>query len=155
MSTSAFDELPNTVGSVVVGEPFCLGAEDNEFFHRATWLDKAYPNGDVPEFPDEIVEGFWLLSMLDAISRLSAGTNDDQMWGLNYGLDRVRFVTPVHLGEMITPTFETLQVVPKDGGYKVLRRCTFQVDGHEAPAMVADWWGYVMPRGMVEKGRRA
>jgi len=51
-----FDHLPETVGSVAHGKPFTVGAEDNGLFHRATWLDKAYPEGDVEEFPEEIVE---------------------------------------------------------------------------------------------------
>jgi hypothetical protein len=36
----------------------------------------------------------------------------------------------------------------------VLRRCTFTVEGHDRPAMVADRWGFVLPNGTVEKGRR-
>ncbi|MET8977923.1 hypothetical protein ABZX85_20120 [Streptomyces sp. NPDC004539] len=142
------------MGTTIQGEPFTLDAEDSRYFHKATWLDTAYPD-DVEEFPDTLVEGFWLLAMVDAVSRLSTSTDSTATWALNYGLDRVRFISPVHLGQRILPTFEVLDVVPKDGGYKVLRRCTFQVEGAETPAMVADWWGYVLPRGTVERGRRS
>ncbi|MET8989362.1 hypothetical protein ABZW49_28265 [Nonomuraea wenchangensis] len=61
-----------------------------------------------------------------AVSRFADGGVDD-LWGLNYGLDRVRFVSPVHLGDLIVPTFEVLKAVRKDPGYKILRRCTFAV----------------------------
>ncbi len=148
-----FDALPDTVGQVVVGEPFVLGEDDSALFHRATWLDKAYTT-DVPEFPDTLVEGFWLLSMLDATARFAMSDADETTWGLNYGLDKVRFVSPVHFGDRVIPTFETREVIEKDGGYKVLRHCTFQVEDADRPAMTADWWTYALPRGEVEAGRR-
>ncbi|MBP2327204.1 crotonobetaine/carnitine-CoA ligase [Kibdelosporangium banguiense] len=148
-----FDDLPSTVGMVVQGKPFALGNEESDLFHRATWLDKAYPE-DPPEFPENLVEGFLLLSMVDAVSRMAGMSDADTMWGLNYGLDRVRFTSQVHLGDRILPTFETLEVVPKDLGFKVLRRCTFTKEGHDRPAMVADWWTFVLPSGTKEKRRR-
>ncbi|MFJ7213674.1 AMP-binding protein [Amycolatopsis sp. NPDC098790] len=149
----AFADLPATVGTVVHGEPFALGNEERELFYRATWLDRAYPQ-DPADYPENIVEGFLLLSMVDAVARLAQRDAGSQVWGLNYGLDRVRFVSQVRLGDTIVPSFETLEVVPKDVGFKVLRRCTFTVEGQERPAMVADWWAFVLPNGTVEKGRR-
>lgn len=154
MPTVKFDELPGSIGTIIEGEPFHLSAEDSELFHKATWLDKAYPGDDVPEFPERIVEGFLLLSMLDAVLRFATGIDDTTMWGMNYGLDKVRFTAQVRIGDTIIPTFETLQVVPKDNGLKVLRRCTFRLQKSSEVAMLADWWGYALPRGTVEKTRR-
>jgi acyl dehydratase len=144
---TAFEDLPGTVGRIIEGEPFSLSAEDIDRFHQATWLDKAYPEGSVPEFPETLIEGFHLLSMVDAVARFAAGAEADLMWGLNYGLDRVRFVNQVHHGDRILPTFETLEVIAKGEGFKILRRCTFTVEGSDSPAMVADWWGFALPRG--------
>jgi|SRR5882672_2901720 len=154
MNITTFDDLPKTVGDVVDGEPFSLGADDSNLFHRATWLDLAYAGNDQPEFPDTLVEGFWLLAMVDAVARFASPQGLDQFWGLNYGLDKVRFVSPVHFGDRISPTFETLEVTPKNKGYNVLRRCTFRVEGAERPAMVADWWCLVLPRGVFDESRR-
>jgi hypothetical protein len=155
MPAVSFEDLPSTVGQIIQGEPFQLNSEDGALFSKATWLDQAYPGGDVPEYPDELVEGFLLLSMLDAVLRFATGKDNSTMWGLNYGLDKVRFIAPVHFGDTIIPTFETLEVIPKDEGFKVLRRCVFRLEGSSTPAMVADWWGYGLPRGTVEKARRA
>ncbi|MBP2328161.1 crotonobetaine/carnitine-CoA ligase [Kibdelosporangium banguiense] len=152
-TTGKFEDLPSMVGTVVRGEPFALGDEESELFHRATWLDKVYPE-DPADYPENLVEGFLLLSMLDAVARMAQPAAASQVWGLNYGLDRVRFVSQVHWGDTIVPAFETLDVQPKDVGFKVLRRCTFTVEGHERPAMVADWWTLVLRNGTVEKGRR-
>jgi acyl dehydratase len=141
------DSSPVPVGAVVHGEPFVLGEQGSTQFSQATWLDRAYPDHD-PDFPEALVEGFWLLSMVDAVSRLAEPAGRADIWGLNYGLDRVRFISPVHFGDRIESTFEVLEVVPKGPGWKVLRRCTFQVEGHDDPAMIADWWTFVLPRGV-------
>jgi len=155
----SFGDLPSSVGTVVTGVPFTLGEFEVEHFEKATWLDKAYPE-DAPEFPPTLVEGFLLLSMLDAALKLSVDGGDggdgveSDMWGLNYGLDRVRFVSQVHRGDRVLSTYKVLEVKPKDLGYLVLRRCVFTVEGHDRPAMTADWWSFVLPSGTVERGRR-
>lgn len=153
MSDLAFDDLPASVGTTTEGMPFVLGQEELSAFEKATWLDKAYAE-DLPEFPPTLVEGFMLLGMVDAASKLATPGRSETMWGLNYGLDRVRFIKPVHIGQRVLSTFETVAVEPKDQGYKVLRRCVFTVDGDDGPAMIADWWSFVLPRGTVERARR-
>jgi carnitine-CoA ligase len=145
---------PAVVGEVIIGKSFVIGRRDVDQFESGTWVDRAYPEGDVPEFPDTLVEGFHLLALVDPVLQFALGDGPRPMWGLNYGLDKVRFVSQVHVGDVVAPRFETLEVQEKDGGFKVLRRCTFTVVGAERPAMVADWWAYQLPRGLVEKGRR-
>ncbi|TRW80981.1 hypothetical protein FK535_18140 [Mycolicibacterium sp. 018/SC-01/001] len=153
MNHRTFADLPGTVGHIVNGAPFVLTHEEHAAFEKATWLDKAYPD-ELPEFPPTLIEGFLLLSMVDAAARLAAPDDTATMWGLNYGLDKVRFIAPVHLGQTVLSTYETLAVEPKDEGFKILRRCTFTVEGADTPAMVADWWSFVLPRGTVERARR-
>ena len=146
--------VPAVVGEVIIGEPFAVSRLDVDTFERGTWVDQAYPEGAIPEFPESLVEGFHLLALLDPILQFALSDKPREMWGLNYGLDSVRFISQVHIGDRLVPKFETLEVQPKDGGFKVLRRCTFTVEGRERPAMVADWWAYQLPRGVVEKSRR-
>lgn len=146
---------PAVVGEVIVGEPFVVTRWDVDRFESGTWLDRAYPDGTIPEFPETLVEGFHLLALVDPVLQFALGDKRAQMWGLNYGLDSVRFVSPVHIGDRVLSTFETLRVEPKDQGFKILRRCTFAVEGAERPAMVADWWAYQLPRGVVERARRS
>ena len=141
----SFDEIPLLKGRTLVGEPFVISAEDQERFEAATWLDRAYVE-DPPEFPDNIVEGFFALSLADAVGVFNTPGGREAYWALNYGLDRVRFVSPLWLGQPIIPTFEYLDVKPKDEGYLVLRRVTFSHEGAERPGMVADWWGFLQRR---------
>lgn len=77
---------------------------------------------------------------------LALPTDQDSYWALNYGLDRVRFVSPLWLNQPIIPTFEFLDVKPKDGGYLVLRRVTFAHADSERPGMVAEWWAFIQRR---------
>ena len=137
-----FADLPSAVGTIIEGEPFALGDQELDLFERATWLDKAYPE-DAAEFPEQIIEGFLLLSMLDAVLQFTSSHDKSSMWGLNYGLDRVRFVSQVHVGERIVPRYEVAAVEPKDVGFKVLRKCTFTLEGSGKVAMTADWWSFV------------
>jgi carnitine-CoA ligase len=131
----------------VTGKTFTISAEQQELFDRATWLDQAYAEGDADEFPETIVEGFLLLSLLDALSRFAGLVDPDTTWGLNYGIDRARFVSPIYFGDPIVPEFEVLEVKHKHDGYLVLQHCTLTVEGADRPGVVADWWGLIQQRG--------
>lgn len=141
-----FDDLPRMVGTTIQGEPFELSQAELSGFEKATWLDRAYPAED-GVYDDDMIEGFLLLGMLDAVLRFTGQMDPVDSWGYNYGVDKVRFVTMVHVGDRLIPTFEVREVVPKGEAFKVLRRCTFTFEGDERIAMVADWWVYVMRRG--------
>lgn len=141
------EELLELVGSVTRGEVFAVDARQHEQFVKATWLDRAYPD-ELSDFPETLVEGFLLLSLVDATNRFSQPPTPSSTWAVNYGLDRVRFAAAVHVGQGLIPQFEILAIERKSTGVKVLRRCTFLHAADERVAMVADWWGYVMPRGV-------
>jgi acyl dehydratase len=154
MSTGArFHEIPQLVGRKVSGETFTISASQQDLFERATWVDRAYADNEAEEFPETIVEGFFLLSLLDALSRFAGMIDPDTTWGLNYGVDRARFVSPIYFGDPIVPEFEILQVKSKHDGYLVLQRCTLTVEGSERPGMVADWWGFIQQRATTDSNR--
>lgn len=58
--------------------------------------------------------------------------------GLNYGYDRIRFPAPVPVGSRLRmrAVLQDLQDVP--GGVQITVRQTFEVEGSEKPACVAD-----------------
>jgi carnitine-CoA ligase len=141
-----FEEIPQLQGRRSTGEPFTVERAERDLFERVTWLDRAYPEPDPPEFPADIVEGFHVLALLDAVSAMAMPFDRSTAYGYNYGLDRVRFVSPVMVGDRVVPSFEVLEVRPKGDGYLILRRCELQVEGGERPALVADWWVYLLPR---------
>lgn len=58
--------------------------------------------------------------------------------GINYGLNRLRFPAPVPVGSRIRVTGELADVTEIPGGYQVTNRVTWEVEGNEKPACVAD-----------------
>lgn len=56
---------------------------------------------------------------------------------LNYGYDRVRWLTPVRVGSRLRMTAELLAVEPIEGGSKFRMKQTFEIEGEDKPACVA------------------
>jgi acyl dehydratase len=140
-----FDAIPGLLGRVYEGEPFTITFAERDDFERITWVDRAYPGPDSPDFPEDIVEGFHSLAMLDAISALALMIDHSTVTGYNYGLDRVRFTAPIRIGDRVRSQFEVTDVRPRGEGYLILRHCELTVEGAPRPALVADWWALVLP----------
>ena len=59
--------------------------------------------------------------------------------GINYGLNRVRFITPVRVGRRIRLRSKLLGVEKiSDDIYHLLYEQTIEVEGEQRPAMVAE-----------------
>lgn len=140
-----FDAIPGLLGQAYEGEPFTVTRAERDGFERITWVDRAYPGPDSPHFPEDIVEGFHSLAMLDAISALALVIDRSTVTGYNYGLDRVRFTSPIRIGDRVRSRFEVTDVRPRGEGYLILRHCELTVEGAAKPALVADWWALVLP----------
>ncbi len=86
-------------------------------FETGTWLDRAYPEADdyPDEFPTEMVPGFMTLALVDAIGAMTRRYEPTDWHVLNYGLDRVRFVRPVAVDDVVRVSFTVAAVAPVDG----------------------------------------
>jgi acyl dehydratase len=58
--------------------------------------------------------------------------------GVNYGVDKVRFVSPVKVGARIRAGAEMVEVSEVKGGLQTLVRVTIELEGSEKPACVID-----------------
>jgi hypothetical protein len=58
--------------------------------------------------------------------------------GINYGVDKVRFTSPVKVGDRIRAGAEMLEVTDVIGGLQTLVRITIEIDGSDRPACVID-----------------
>lgn len=56
---------------------------------------------------------------------------------VNYGLDKVRFVSPVKVGEKVRMNAVVAEVTEVKGGWQLAVDQTFEVTGSERPAVVA------------------
>ncbi len=57
---------------------------------------------------------------------------------VNYGTDKVRFPARVPVGSKIRASAELVDVKPTSLGYLVTTRITFEIEGGDKPACVAD-----------------
>jgi len=150
----AFADIPTLAGRVFEGDLFKLVTEEQDLFERATWIDRVYADTDPPEFPDQIIEGFYALAMLDATQKLAFRVDTNEAYGYNYGTNHVRFVSPMFAGDSIKPTFEVTDVQRRGEGFLMTMACRFEVPGSAKPGMVAEWLVLILPRKGYELARQ-
>jgi acyl dehydratase len=100
-------------------------------------------------FGTTIAQGSLLVGNLVRLQEQAIGTLDEPSirYALNYGFDRIRFVTAVPAGARIRGRFDLAAIRHRDDGAGVLvLDVTLELEGHERPAVVARWLGLVQPR---------
>jgi acyl dehydratase len=86
-------------------------------------------------FGTTIAHGFLTLSLLSALSREAFELRGSYAMRINYGFNRVRFVSPVPAGARIRARF-TPQAVTD---IELIWQVTVDVEGSSKPAVVAEW----------------
>ena len=94
-------------------------------------------------FGSTIAHGFLTLSLLSMLSGMGGGLKlENTVMGINYGLDKVRFLNPVKPGAKIRARFVLASAEEKKPGSFLLKHnVTVEIDGEEKPALIADWLG--------------
>ena len=118
-------------------DQFADATDDHQYIHVDAERAAQTPFGGT------IAHGFLTLSLLSALSSRGGGLKlENTVMGINYGLDRVRFVNPVRSGQRIRARFTLSSAEEKRPGQYLLRYgVTVEIDGEEKPALVADWLG--------------
>jgi acyl dehydratase len=90
-------------------------------------------------FGGPIAHGYLTLSLVAAMVMELGVIPPDAATGLNYGLDKVRFIAPVKAGARVRARANLLAVEPQ-GGRRVLLKlnCTLEIEGEAKPALVAE-----------------
>ncbi|MCY4016292.1 MAG: MaoC family dehydratase [Gammaproteobacteria bacterium] len=141
-------ELPDYVGREIgVTDWLAVEQERIDQFADAT-DDHQYIHVDAERaartpFGGTIAHGFLTLSLLSALASRGGGIKlENTVMGINYGLDRVRFVNPVRSGQRIRARFTLAGAEEKSPGRFLLRYAvSVEIEGEEKPALVADWLG--------------
>ena len=90
-------------------------------------------------FGTTIAHGFLTLSLVVHLGSQIEVPLDGVRMGINYGLDKVRFITPVPVGGRIRARRTILEVAPSsDGGIQVKNLMTIELEGSERPACIAE-----------------
>ncbi len=88
-------------------------------------------------FGTTIAHGFLTVSLLSNLSRQAVDVRGNFKMRINYGFNRLRFVSPVPAGARIRARFSPLKVTENEVTWQV----TVEVEGQEKPALVAEWLG--------------
>jgi len=88
-------------------------------------------------FGAPIAHGFLTLSLLPVLFETGFAIADVRM-GVNYGLNRVRFASPVKVGSRIRGHFKLLSFEPLEGGAQLTVQATIELEGSAKPACVAE-----------------
>ena len=90
-------------------------------------------------FGAPIAHGYLTLSLVAAMVMELGVIPPDAATGLNYGLDKVRFVAPVKAGARVRTRAKLLAAEPQSGGKMLLKLdCTLEIEGEAKPALVAE-----------------
>lgn len=115
-------------------DQFAEATEDRQWIHT----DPERAARESP-FRQTIAHGFLTLSLLTELGRLAMSVKGLRM-GLNYGLNRVRFVSPVPAGVRIRGRFRLASFEEKRGGAQVVWEVTVEREGgSEKPCCTAEW----------------
>lgn len=93
-------------------------------------------------FGGAIAHGFLTLSLASRFAYDCFSMLPGQVMGVNYGMNKLRFLKPVLAGSRLRGRF-TLQAVRARGKEKMMREnlLTVEIEGEETPALIAEWLG--------------
>jgi acyl dehydratase len=139
-------ELESRVGQEVGVSPWIeITQERIDSFARAIedfqWIHVDRERAGRSPLGGTIAHGFLTLSLLSHLSESTFSFSDRRV-GINYGLNRVRFTSPVPAGSRLRARF-TLQKFERieDNGVQVTWNVVIEREGAAKPALVAEWLG--------------
>ena len=113
--------------------------EDHQFIH----VDPERAKKETP-FGTTVAHGFLTMSLLSIMSYevmpVIAGTT----MGVNYGFDKLRFISPVRSGKRVRGRFVLAEArLRKPNELQSRTNVTVEIEGEDKPALVADWLGLI------------
>ena len=112
---------------------FAEATEDRQWIHT----DPERAARESP-FKGTIAHGFLTLSLLSELGRTALSVGGVRM-GINYGLNRVRFVSPVPAGSRIRGRFTLSALEEMRGGAQATWEVSVEREGGAGPCCVAEW----------------
>lgn len=116
-------------------DKFADATGDHQFIHIDPVAAAATPFGGT------IAHGFLTLSLMPLLrSKVDMPRIADVKMGVNYGGNKVRFITPVRSGKRVRGQFKTLELVEKrPGQWQQTVEMTVEIEGEPKPALIAEW----------------
>jgi acyl dehydratase len=113
--------------------------EDHQFIH----VDPERARKET-SFGTTVAHGFLTMSLLSIMSYEVMPVIQGTTMGVNYGFDRLRFISPVRAGSRVRGRF-TLTEARLRKPTELLSRTnvSVEIEGEEKPALAADWLGLI------------
>ncbi|WP_398479572.1 MaoC family dehydratase [Tardiphaga sp.] len=119
-------------------DAFATATEDHQFIHVDPARARETPFGTT------IAHGFLTMSLLSVFSYEALPKLADVAMGVNYGTDKIRFLSPVKAGARLRGRFVLTEATLRKPNELFTRTsATVEIDGEDKPALVADWLGLV------------
>jgi acyl dehydratase len=97
-------------------------------------------------FGGPIAHGYLILSMIAPLSMHVGILPKDSAAGLNYGIDKVRFLAPVPAGARVRLRVVLVGVEPRAGGQLIVKtQNTLELEGSQKPALIAETLALLVP----------
>ncbi len=145
MATTTLDvkELGTQVGREIAVSPWCPVTQDRiDRFAQATedqqWIHVDRDRAASGPYGTTIAHGFLTLSLIARLAELTFSAPDVKM-GVNYGLNKVRFTSPVPSGSNVRARFKLAKLDQIDGGVQITWSVTVEREGSERPCLFAEW----------------
>jgi acyl dehydratase len=114
---------------------FADATHDHQFIH----VDPQRAAVDSP-FGGTIAHGFLTLSLLSAMNFDCVPKVREQTMGINYGFDRVRFMSPVKSGARVRGHFKLTEARFRGAGMLMTTyEVSVEIENEQKPALTANW----------------
>ena len=91
-------------------------------------------------FGTTIAHGYLTLSLCSAFAYSAMPGVEGVRMGVNYGLNKVRFMAPVKSGSRVRGRFALADVTQRaDGAWQSTVNVTVEIEGETKPALAAEW----------------
>jgi acyl dehydratase len=146
---TSLDEVAGAVGEVLgTGEWLTIEQGRVDTFADATddhqWIHVDAERAASGPFGGTIAHGYLTLSLIPALGR-TAFSIETPGAVLNYGLNKVRFPSPVHVGQRVRSTVTLAGCDDVPAGKQVTLRHVVEIDGEDKPACVAETVVLLLP----------
>jgi acyl dehydratase len=118
-------------------DAFADVTEDHQFIH----VDPERAARETP-FGGAIAHGFLTLSLLSTFAYEVLPVVEGVAMSVNYGFDKVRFISPVRAGARVRGRFRLAEATFRSPTELLSRtQASIEIEGVDKPALVADWLG--------------
>ena len=113
--------------------------EDHQFIH----VDPERARKETA-FGTTIAHGFLTMSLMSIMSYEVMPVLEGTAMGVNYGFDKLRFISPVRSGKRIRGRFVLAEAkLRKPNELQSRTNVTVEIEGEDKPALVAEWRGLI------------